>query len=254
MTDRSPKPQPPARKTAGPNPATGDDVDAAVEDEWRRIERERIAEEVEEAREDAIAEEAPPLRRWPWLAFVAALTAGVIAAVVLNSPAAISRRMVAPRQEPAAAEAAKPAVAAASDREELTLIVAGPEGRKRLAALLDASGIERIDGPDDDEQIRGAGIGEAGASIEDDRLEVAADPAAVEAFLAALRSQPDDSPIRLGSRQGPGGAPAAGPGGEESRVAPGGDSQAALRRLAIRLVADDSPEASPGPSPESLDE
>lgn len=86
-------------------PLTPDD--AAVESEWRRIERERIAEEVEEAREDAIAE-GPSRRRWPWLAFAAALAAGAVAALILNSPAAISRRTVAVPPEPAAADPAEP--------------------------------------------------------------------------------------------------------------------------------------------------
>lgn len=64
-----------------PNPA-----DMAVEAEWRKIEQERIAEEVEEAREDLIEAAAAPRRHWPWAAVAVALVAGVILAAVLNSP------------------------------------------------------------------------------------------------------------------------------------------------------------------------
>ena len=60
--------------------------DAAVEAEWRKIEQERIAEEVEEAREDMLEAEVARERRWPWGAIVAALVAGIILAALLNSP------------------------------------------------------------------------------------------------------------------------------------------------------------------------
>lgn len=64
-----------------PNPA-----DPAVEAEWQKIERERIAEEVAEAREDMLEARVAPGRRWPWAAVAVALVAGLILAALLNSP------------------------------------------------------------------------------------------------------------------------------------------------------------------------
>lgn len=67
--------------------AAGDEAadEAEVEEEWRRIERQRLDGEIAEAEDDA-AEPAPePMRqRWPWLALAGALAAGVIVAVVIN--------------------------------------------------------------------------------------------------------------------------------------------------------------------------
>lgn len=61
------------------------DADAAIDAEWRKIEAERIAEEREEAREDAL-DTAPHSRRWSWWAFALALVAGGMLAVALNTP------------------------------------------------------------------------------------------------------------------------------------------------------------------------
>ncbi len=86
---------------AAPPPQAGAGAaaeDAVVEAEWQRIERERIAEEIAEAREDADDVTAPPSRpRWPWITLAAALAAGMLVAVVLNNPAAIRDREVAVR-------------------------------------------------------------------------------------------------------------------------------------------------------------
>lgn len=67
------------------------DEDRAVEEEWRRIESSRVAEEVGEAREDLLAaiEEPDPESvdrrgRQLWVALVGALLAGVVFAVVVN--------------------------------------------------------------------------------------------------------------------------------------------------------------------------
>jgi len=68
----------------GSQPAPSD-PDDAVDAEWRKLEAERIAEERDEAREDAL-EAAPAAKRWPWWAFAAALAAGVILAMLINSP------------------------------------------------------------------------------------------------------------------------------------------------------------------------
>jgi len=74
---------------------TPDPADPAVEAEWRKIERERIAEEVEEARENALEAAGVAYgRRWPWAAVVLALVAGLIVAGLLNSP-----RFQRPRQD-----------------------------------------------------------------------------------------------------------------------------------------------------------
>lgn len=72
------------------------DDDTAVEEEWRRIERERLDEEIAEAREDAAETVSEPMRnRWPWLALAGALAAGTLATVVINRPATIEDREVA---------------------------------------------------------------------------------------------------------------------------------------------------------------
>ena len=84
--------------------AAGDtaDDDAEVEAEWRRIERERLDEEIAEARDDAAEPVDEPMRhRWPWLALAGALAAGVLAAVVINRPGGMADRevaLVAPQQ------------------------------------------------------------------------------------------------------------------------------------------------------------
>ena len=228
-----------ARSGSGtPGVEPGADDDAAIDGEWRKIEAERIAEERDEAREDLLAPE-PSRRRWPWLAFAGALAAGVIAAVVLNSPTAVSRRMAASRPDPAVREAtpaepSPPALAPADPIEEIAVIVAGPEGRRLLASLLDEAGVERPDSPDGDEQVGGAGIGEFGTTLEDDRLEITADADTVGRFLAALADQPTDSPLRL--------------------VAPRPPAPTRLRRVVLRLVVDDLPDAAAGPTPESREE
>jgi hypothetical protein len=74
----------------GPQPAPTDPEDP-VDAEWRKLEAERITEERDEAVEDALDAPSPPAR-WPWWAFAAALAAGVILAVLINSPAMRSGR------------------------------------------------------------------------------------------------------------------------------------------------------------------
>lgn len=70
--------------------------DAEVEEEWRRIERERLEEEIAEARADAAAPVDEPMRhRWPWLALAGALAAGVLATLVINRPGGPGDRDVA---------------------------------------------------------------------------------------------------------------------------------------------------------------
>ena len=74
------------------------DPDDAVDAEWRKLEAERIAEERDEAGEDALDGPAPSAR-WPWWAFAAALAAGVILSIMINSPAMLSRRPAADAPE-----------------------------------------------------------------------------------------------------------------------------------------------------------
>jgi hypothetical protein len=82
--------------------AVGGAEDADVEAEWRKIERERLEEEIAEAREDAAEPVDEPMRhRWPWLALAGALAAGVLAAFVIDRSDAVRDRevaLVAPRQ------------------------------------------------------------------------------------------------------------------------------------------------------------
>lgn len=78
-----------------PGRGTGVEVDP-VDAEWAKIEGERVAEEVAEAREDVIEAIADPVGRrrswrWMWWAFAAALVAGIVFAgwvdvVAMNRP------------------------------------------------------------------------------------------------------------------------------------------------------------------------
>jgi hypothetical protein len=76
--------------TTPPSPPAPDPDDAVVENEWRRIEDARIAEELAEAREEV---ESPPhpragswLPAWQIIAFALALAAGIAAAVLIDRP------------------------------------------------------------------------------------------------------------------------------------------------------------------------
>lgn len=66
----------------GGRATAGDTVDRAVTAEWRRIQRERIDEERSEAGADPAA--APLRQRLPWAGLLAALAAGVVAAILAN--------------------------------------------------------------------------------------------------------------------------------------------------------------------------
>lgn len=232
--------------------------EAAVDSEWRKIEAARIAEEQEEAREDLLDAERPRRRNWPWLGFAAALAAGLLAAVLLNTPAAVSRRTVAMRSDAAAPAPVKPATVRDESPEpvveEFEAVVIGREGRRLLARLIGDAGIDRVAGFDD-EPVRGAGVGEPGATLEGSRLEIVAVPEAVAAFLEALDRQPAGSLVRLAPRRAATrSAPAAMDEVSRGVAADTPDADAPLRRLVIRLVSDDLPESSSGPAQEVLDE
>lgn len=178
--------------------------DPAVEAEWQRLEAERIAQEIEEARDDVTSAERQQHRPpWTWLAMLASLAAGVLVAAGLNllprqggrevamapdgaptrDTQAISERddvlwptgsEIADKGKEAAASpmaAAKRAraTAAAAAVDELVVMVDGPRGRATLARLLEKSG-----------------FGDAAAALEENWLEVAAAAPAIEAFKAAL--------------------------------------------------------------------
>jgi hypothetical protein len=89
VTDRAHQPTPPHASSG----AAGDPDEVVVDAEWRKIEAERIAEEREEAQDDVLEAEPPP-QPWPWWAFAAALAAGLILAVAINSPGVLSQRGV----------------------------------------------------------------------------------------------------------------------------------------------------------------
>lgn len=88
MTDRPP--EPPEGPPRAADAASGDLDEAAVAAEWRKLEAERLAQEREEAREDAEDDAPPAGRRWPWRALAAALIAGLALALALNWPAFVS--------------------------------------------------------------------------------------------------------------------------------------------------------------------
>lgn len=58
--------------------------DEAVMAEWQRIEDARIAEDREEAQDDAETA-PPPTRTWAWVVLGVALVAGIAATVILNA-------------------------------------------------------------------------------------------------------------------------------------------------------------------------
>ena len=203
-----PASQPPARFVAdvlAALDAAGDmaDDDAEVEGEWRRIERERLEEEIAEARDDAAEPVDEPMRhRWPWLALAGALAAGVLAAVVINRPGGMADRevaLVAPQQgersetKRAAAEARQgdtdadqdtwlPERAAAGEAGAANRNAAADKVRGLAAAAPAASAAA---------QAQGAGVGGGGGGKEPRvrtvsyRIRTAADRQRLESLLAA---------------------------------------------------------------------
>ncbi|MFM8733644.1 MAG: hypothetical protein ACKOC8_00380 [Pirellulales bacterium] len=197
--------------------------DAAVEAEWRKLEAERIEEERDEARDDAIEAPAPAPRRWPWVALAASLAAGVLVAAFLNlsldrrrevameapsaelladaRPAAVVPPPEQPAEKAVSAEAPRPMTAAAARSKaaapprtmaarEVALRVDGPRGRRALGRLLAEAGISGRDG--DNDPAAGKRAGAAVATMADDRLELVASPAAIDAFVAAVERAADE--------------------------------------------------------------
>jgi hypothetical protein len=185
----------------------GDDVQVAAE--WRQIERERIATERAEAREDieGLSRDAggtavrPPRPRtyWPLAAMLAALAAGVLVAVAVNRQIDAARKRDAAALDaerratvaapPVAAESAAdaaatnqppPVSAADAPPEGLGVRVRLRDGRARLLLeeLLADSEL-RIGGADDREEAAAERLAARGA------------PVAIDALLAALARRPD---------------------------------------------------------------
>jgi hypothetical protein len=203
-----PASQPPARFVAdvlAALDAAGDmaDDDAEVEGEWRRIERERLEEEIAEARDDAAEPVDEPMRhRWPWLALAGALAAGVLAAVVINRPGGMADREVAlvareQREQDKAKLAATKARRGDTDADQDTWL---PE----RAAAGDAAAADRNAAADKvtglaaaapaasaAAQAQGAGVGGGGGGKEPRvrtvsyRIRTAADRQRLESLLAA---------------------------------------------------------------------
>lgn len=104
--------------------AVGDEAgdEAEVEEEWRRIERQRLEGEIAEAADDAAEPVPEPMRqRWPWLALAGALAAGVLVAVAINPPGGPGDREVALVNEAQAQKrspAARPAVSADENKQQ----------------------------------------------------------------------------------------------------------------------------------------
>lgn len=185
--------------------AAGDtaDDDAEVEAEWRRIERERLDEEIAEARDDAAESVDEPMRhRWPWLALAGALAAGVLAAVVINRPGGMADRevaLVAPQQgersetKRAAAEARQGDTDADQDTWLPERAAAGEAGAaNRNAAADKVRGLAAAaPAAPAAAQAQGAGVGGGGGGKEPRvrtvsyRIRTAADRQRLESLLAA---------------------------------------------------------------------
>lgn len=153
------QPDPPARPPVAPTtrdePGRGapqpEDEDGPVADEWRRLERQRIADERREAREDAgEATREGPRRGWPWPFLALALAAGLVAALLVNArpPAEVVLQVAGPRERDDAERILSESplnvtplpTAAGGDRREVALRISGPAAdvRKvldRLAGL-----------------------------------------------------------------------------------------------------------------------
>lgn len=72
---------------ADPREPAAASPDARVREEWRRLERKRIDDEIAEAREDVESAGPTPRRlHWlVWLAFAVALLAGIVVTALVNS-------------------------------------------------------------------------------------------------------------------------------------------------------------------------
>ena len=94
---------PPAAARSGTPPGGSAETpdEAVVNQEWKRIESDRVAEEVAEAREDLGDTHPSHPSAWLWGGFAAALLAGVVFAVVVNVALAARRPAPAPPPPPA---------------------------------------------------------------------------------------------------------------------------------------------------------
>ncbi len=102
MPKRHTSPETPAARSADlPRVSMPNADDKAVAQEWKRIESDRVTEEVAEAREDLGETHASHPSARLWGGFAVALLAGVVFAVVVN--VALAARRPAPAPPPAAA-------------------------------------------------------------------------------------------------------------------------------------------------------
>lgn len=70
---------------AEPNDAPDGAEDAKVREEWRRLEQQRLDDEIAEAREDAVNQGRYSRPGWlAWLAFAVALAAGIALTIAVN--------------------------------------------------------------------------------------------------------------------------------------------------------------------------
>jgi hypothetical protein len=182
--------------------AAEDDVEVAAE--WRQIERERIAAERAEAREDveSLARDAAAGRRvtnWPLVAMVAALVAGVVLAVLVNGRIDAARKQQAAAVDASGREAAflEPAGSGSDEGPagpgQLPTISAAdapPEGLGVRLRLRDERSRLLLEDLLAGSELR-IGGDEEGDEAVPERLTARGVPAAVDALLAALARRSD---------------------------------------------------------------
>lgn len=244
------------------NNSTPPSEDPAVIAEWRRLEAARLAEEREEARDDA--EEtahrpvtSPTERRWSLPALLVALAAGIAAALFINrpKPEPVTEQLVTDVQQAAeflaedtrtaevgleharARRIASTADVAAEERV-VRIGIRDPQGRDRLESLLAASGLRiESDGvpPEEDGETPADGLAVSGHPADVDALldRLVASPAMLEVVSPALV------------------AVAPGPGGEQPTTAdgaaPSGAAERAVSpvRVTLRLEVLEIPAGAP---------
>jgi hypothetical protein len=183
--------------------AAEDDVEVAAE--WRQIERERIAAERAEAREDveSLARDAAAAGRritnWPLVAMVAALVAGVALAVLVNVRIDAARKQQAAAVDASGREAAflEPAGSGSDEGPAgpgqiptISAADAPPEGLGVRLRLRDERSRLLLEELLAGSELRIGGDEERDEAVPE-RLTARGVPAAVDALLAALARRSD---------------------------------------------------------------